>query len=152
MTTRTPPPPGPAATTDVVLIRDARVLLVERRYPPHGWALPGGFVDPGEKVEHAAVREVKEETGLDCTLCHLLHVYSDPARDVRRHTLSVVYIGAVIGDPTPTAGDDAGAAAWHALSALPTNIAFDHALILADAVHFLASGKRPIERSAGYER
>jgi 8-oxo-dGTP diphosphatase len=148
MSTGTPPPPGPAATTDVVLIRDDRVLLVARRYKPLGWALPGGFVDPGEKVEHAAVREVKEETGLDCTLSHLLNVYSDPARDRRRHTLSVVYIGAVVGDPTPIAGDDAGAAVWHPLHALPSPIAFDHAQILADAVQFLNSGERPIERAA----
>jgi 8-oxo-dGTP diphosphatase len=142
----TPPPPGPAATTDVVLIQDDRVLLIERRYEPLGWALPGGFVDPGETVEHAAVREVKEETGLDCTLSHLLHVYSDPARDRRRHTLSVVFIGAVVGDPTANAGDDAGDAVWHSLDALPSPIAFDHAQILRDAVHFLSTGQRPLER------
>lgn len=142
------PPPGPAATTDVVLFHAGAVLLVHRRYPPLGWALPGGFVDPGERVEHAAVREVKEETGLDCTLLHLLDVYSDPSRDARRHTLSVVYIGAVRGDPTPLAGDDAAQAVWHPTDALPPDIAFDHALILQDALRFVATGQRPVERRA----
>lgn len=142
------PPPGPAATTDVVLFHDHAVLLVRRRYPPLGWALPGGFVDPGERVEHAAVREVKEETGLDCTLLHLLDVYSDPARDARRHTLSVVYIGAVVGDPTPAAGDDAADAIWHPADALPPDLAFDHGQILADALWFRATGQRPVERRA----
>ena len=77
-------PDGPAATADILLERDCAILLVERRYPPLGWALPGGFVEAGEKVSTAAVREAKEETGLDVRLTALLHVYSDPARDPRR--------------------------------------------------------------------
>ena len=126
-------PVTPALAVDVVIeLLDAPgrpIVLIERRYPPHGWALPGGFVDVGETVEAAAVREMREETGLEVRLTGLLGVYSDPARDARGHTVSIVYTGVAHG--LPVAGDDAGAARAVAPDALPP-LAFDHARILAD--------------------
>jgi ADP-ribose pyrophosphatase YjhB (NUDIX family) len=133
-------PRGPAATVDVVIEREGKILLIRRRYEPLGWALPGGFVDPGEKVGAAAVREAKEETGLDVRLGALLHVYSDPARDPRRPTLSVVFTAQADGEAT--AGDDAGDAGWFALDDLPS-LAFDHARIVADYLVFRDTGRRP---------
>ena len=135
------PPRGPAATVDIVLERDGAVLLVERRFPPLGWALPGGFVDLGERVGDAAVREAKEETGLDVRLVTLLHVYSDPARDPRRHTLSVVFVATAEGEPV--GGDDAAQARFFPLDALPSPICFDHGRILADYVRWRRDGTRP---------
>lgn len=135
------PPVTPLATTDIVIERDGAVVLVRRRWPPLGWALPGGFVDVGETVEAAAVREAKEETGLDVRLLALLNVYSDPARDARRHTLSVVYTAVAEGEPQ--GGDDAAEARWFPLDALPSPLVFDHAAILDDYRRFRASGERP---------
>lgn len=132
--------PGPAVTADIILEREGAVLLVERRFPPLGWALPGGFVDAGEKVSAAAVREAKEETGLDVQLTALLHVYSDPARDPRRATMTVAFVATADGEPV--AGDDAGNVAWWPLSALPV-LCFDHGRILADYITFRATGARP---------
>lgn len=125
-------PETPLLTVDVVIRlpdEDGRIVLIQRRNPPPGWALPGGFVDVGETVEQAAVREVREETGLEVRLGELLGVYSDPARDPRGHTVSVVFTGEARG--TPQAGDDAGAVQAFALDVLP-ELAFDHAWILAD--------------------
>jgi 8-oxo-dGTP diphosphatase len=129
-------PPSPGLTVDIIVERaldDGRraVLLVERRFPPHGWALPGGFVDPGEPVEAAALRELREETGLDGTLDALLGVYSDPQRDRRGHTVSVVFAARAAGPVV--AADDAAAARFWPLHALP-ELAFDHGRILADYV------------------
>jgi 8-oxo-dGTP diphosphatase len=139
---RVPPPPTPSLTTDVViLLPDRRVVLVRRKHPPAGWALPGGFVEVGETVEAAAVREAREETGLEVVLEHLLHVYSDPRRDARQHTASAVFLGRAAG--TPAGADDAAEArafGWHEL---PSPLAFDHARILADARRFLLTGARP---------
>ena len=135
------PPRGPAATVDCVIERDGAIVLIRRRFEPVGWALPGGFVDPGEKVGDAAVREAKEETGLDVTLGELLHVYSDPARDPRRPTLSVVFTATATGELS--AGDDAGDARWFPLDALPSPIVFDHGAIVSDYVRFRATGARP---------
>lgn len=132
---------NPLPATDVIIEVGGGVVLVERRNPPHGWALPGGFVDAGESVEHAAVREALEETGLRVTLRALLHVYSDPARDPRRHVMSVVFVGTAEGEPR--AGDDAARARVFPLDALP-ELAFDHARILADYRRFLDTGERPL--------
>ncbi len=134
-------PRGPAPTVDVVIaVRGDRVVLVRRRSPPPGWALPGGFVDEGETLEAAAVREAREETGLDVDLCDLLYVYSDPRRDPRRHTTSAVFLGRAAGDPV--GADDAAEARAFAWDALPAPLAFDHAEILADARRFMLTGAR----------
>lgn len=134
-------PRGPSPTVDVVIaLPGDRVVLVRRAHPPPGWALPGGFVDVGETMEAAAVREAKEETGLHVTLEALLGVYSDPRRDPRRHTVSAVYLGRAAGEPT--GGDDAAEARAFEWTALPSPIAFDHGEILADARRFLLTGAR----------
>jgi 8-oxo-dGTP diphosphatase len=136
-----PPPAGPAPTVDVVIaLPGDRVVLVRRKYPPPGWAIPGGFVDLGETVEAAAIREAKEETGLDVTLVDLLYVYSDPRRDPRRHTLSAVFLGRAAGEPK--GADDAEEATAFRWDALPEPIAFDHGEILRDARRFLLTGTR----------
>lgn len=128
-----PRPVTPAVAVDVVVeLSDAPgrpIVLIARRYPPPGHALPGGFVDVGETVEDAARREVREETGLDVRLTRLLGVYSDPARDPRGHTVSIVYVGTAAG--TPRAGDDASAVLV-ADPAHPPALAFDHDRILRD--------------------
>ena len=122
---------NPFPTTDVVVLRGGRVLLIRRRNPPEGWALPGGFVDYGESAEAAATRELKEETGLEVVTLRLLGVYSAPGRDPRFHTLTVVYLADASGEPA--AGDDAAEARWFALNDLPEPIAFDHRQIITDA-------------------
>lgn len=128
------PPPGPALTVDCIVegrTADDRqgVLLIERRWPPLGWALPGGFVELGESAPTAALRELHEETGLQGEILYQLPCYSDPRRDARRHTASVVFVVAASGQPT--AGDDAGKAQFWAWDALP-HLCFDHGQILAD--------------------
>ncbi len=122
---------NPFPTVDVVLIRNGEVLLIERTNEPKGWALPGGFVDYGESVETAAARGLAEETGLKVQSLELLGVYSQPGRDPRFYTLSVVYLGRADGELA--AGSDAEAAHWFPLNALPEQMAFDHRQIIADA-------------------
>jgi 8-oxo-dGTP diphosphatase len=144
---------NPAPTVDVIIeIIDIAlggqsersqpsIVLIERRNPPLGWALPGGFVDYGESVETAARREAKEETGLDVNLVEQFHVYSDPSRDPRQHTLSVVFLATAEG--TPQAGDDAQHLEVFELGNLPTNLCFDHDRILRDYQNYRATGRRP---------
>ncbi len=109
------------------------IVLIERKYPPYGYALPGGFVDYGESVEHAVVREAKEETGLDVRNCRQFHVYSDPSRDPRRHTLSVVFTCEAEGEPVGR--DDARRAHIFKLEEIPLEkMAFDHKKILQDFI------------------
>lgn len=125
---------NPYPTVDVIVYEPGLgVVLVRRNNPPPGWALPGGFVDYGETCEQAAVRELREETGLDVSLVSLLGVYSDPCRDPRMHTMSVVYIGQAVDASALRAGDDAGEAQWFRLHSLPET-AFDHDRILADFI------------------
>ncbi|GAB4170432.1 MAG: NUDIX hydrolase [Geothermobacteraceae bacterium] len=119
---------NPYPTVDLIVTRDDSILLIERRNPPHGWALPGGFVDYGETVERAAARELAEETGLIATDLKLLGVWSDPDRDPRQHNLSVVFIAETEGEIQ--AGDDATAARWFRLDDLPEALCFDHAGII----------------------
>lgn len=124
---------NPAPTVDIIIAHPGKgVVLVERRFPPLGWALPGGFVDYGETVEQAAVREALEETHLRVRLRELFGVYSDPARDARRHTISTVFIASTDAPETARGGDDAGQAVFFSLAKLPANLAFDHARILED--------------------
>jgi 8-oxo-dGTP diphosphatase len=133
---------NPKPTVDIIICIDGLVVLIRRKNAPLGWALPGGFVDEGERVEDAAIREAREETLLDVTLDRLFYVYSDPARDDRQHTLSVVFTATAQGQPV--GADDAQEARLFALDALPTPLAFDHAAILADYGSFIASGKLPV--------
>ncbi len=131
---------NPAPTVDaVILVPGDRVVLVRRRNPPHGWALPGGFVDEGERLDVAAAREATEETGLAVTLLEQFHAYSDPRRDPRQHTISTVYLGRASG--APRGGDDAARAEAFAWTALP-RLVFDHAEILADIRRYLLTGAR----------
>ena len=123
---------NPFPTADVVVIREGKVLLIRRRNPPPGWALPGGFVDYGEAIESAAVRELREETGLTAVSLRLLGVYSAPDRDPRFHTITTAFLADTEGELR--AGDDASEAAWFRLSELPSEIAFDHRRIIADAL------------------
>jgi 8-oxo-dGTP diphosphatase len=115
------------------------IVLIERRNPPAGWAIPGGFVDVGETLEQAAIREAKEETGLDIRLKALLGIYSDPKRDPRGHTVTPVYVAEASG--TPKAADDAKSVRLVDPDALPSPIAFDHALILEDYRRFRETGQ-----------
>lgn len=128
-----PRPTTPAVSVDLVIElvdRPGRpVVLIRRGRPPPGHALPGGFVDVGETVEQAAVREAREETGLEITLGALLGVYSDPARDPRGHTVTIAFVASARGEPV--AGDDA-AAVLVADPAAPPPLAFDHGRILGD--------------------
>lgn len=122
--------PFPLLTVDCIVRDEAgRVLLIERRFPPPGWALPGGFVDRGETVEQAVRREILEETGMQIEDLAQFHVYSDPARDKRHHVVSVIFTG--LGRGRPLAGDDAGQARFFPLADLPHPMAFDHAEVLA---------------------
>lgn len=133
----------PFLATDVIielLDRPGRpIVLIERLNPPHGWAIPGGFVDRGELLEAAARREMREETGLEVRLTALLGVYSDPARDSRWHTVTAIYVGEAHGEPE--AADDAkGVRVVDPEGELPP-LAFDHAQVLADYREFRRSGR-----------
>ena len=125
---------NPLLTVDIIIELEGEepgVVLIERKNFPYGWAIPGGFVDYGETVEAAAVREAREETGLDVRLQYLLGVYSDPDRDPRGHTVSVVYVATASG--RPAAADDAKAVRVFRLEEIPPEgMAFDHAKILRD--------------------
>ncbi|MGE5626173.1 MAG: NUDIX domain-containing protein [Bacillota bacterium] len=113
------------------------IVLIERRNPPLGWAIPGGFVDVGETVEHAAVREAREETGLEVKLKCLLGLYSDPRRDPRGHNVTAVYIGEAHG--RPKAGDDAKSLqAFDPLK--PPALVFDHGIVLGHYRRFRETG------------
>ncbi|MBF0142001.1 MAG: NUDIX hydrolase [Magnetococcales bacterium] len=142
---RKPETPYLAADVIIELVdRPGRpVVLVERKNPPPGWAIPGGFVDRGETLENAAVREAREETCLEVRLKALLGVYSDPRRDPRQHTVTPVFIGEAVGEPK--AADDASKVAIVEAGRWPEPLAFDHAQILADYLVFRESGRpRPV--------
>lgn len=140
-----PAPKTPSLTTDVIIElkdrADVPIVLIRRKHPPHGWALPGGFVDVGESLEHAAVREAEEETALRVTLKVLLGCYSDPSRDPRGHMASAVYVAEAEGEPR--AQDDAAGVAVFSPEALPSPLAFDHAQILRDYLIWRRQGKLP---------
>lgn len=122
---------NPYPTVDVIIsTRPGAVVLVRRANEPHGWALPGGFVDWGESLESAAVREALEETHLAVTLDRQFHSYSDPSRDPRHHTITTVFLATAEGEPV--GGDDAAEARTFDVDALPHPIVFDHADIIED--------------------
>jgi ADP-ribose pyrophosphatase YjhB (NUDIX family) len=126
---------NPSPTVDIIIeieTEDGRkgIILIKRKYPPYGWALPGGFVDYGESLEQAAVREAKEETSLDIQLQCQMHTYSDPKRDPRKHTISTVFIAQAKGKPV--AQDDAQEIGVFSEDELNFPLAFDHEKILTD--------------------
>ena len=122
---------NPIPTVDIIIeIESKGIVLIKRKNPPYGWAIPGGFVDYGESLGEAALREAKEETNLDVELKKQFHTYSDPKRDQRHHTISTVYISKGKGIPEPK--DDANEIGIFTESNLPNEIAFDHRSILRD--------------------
>ncbi|MBR33407.1 MAG: NUDIX hydrolase [Spirochaetaceae bacterium] len=134
---------NPVPTVDLIIRLSDGIVLIERKNPPHGYALPGGFVDEWEPVEKAAIREAREETGLHITLDELFYVYSDPARDPRRHTMSVVFLAHA--DQRPVAGDDAAAVVVVAEAELQSyELAFDHSRIIQEYLEFRKTGIRPL--------
>lgn len=138
-----PKPITPLLAADILIELtdqpDHPFVLIERAHEPYGWAIPGGFVDVGETVEAAAMREAKEETCLDVTLIALLGIYSDPKRDSRGHTVTAVYVAQATG--LPTAADDAKNFGLYTFDRLPEQLAFDHAQVLEDYRVFKTTGK-----------
>ena len=132
---------NPVPTVDAIIEVRGGIVLIRRLNPPPGWALPGGFIEYGETAAAAAVREAREETGLDVVLTELFHVYSNPARDPRSHTIAIVFIGTASG--APVGGDDAAEAAVFAAEAVPSRLAFDHSRILDDYFVYKRTGRRP---------
>lgn len=123
---------NPVPTVDIIIRIGAGVVLIKRQNPPFGWALPGGFVDYGESLETAALREAREETGLDVHDLRQFRAYSDPGRDPRQHTISMVF--SACAKTAPIAGDDAAEARVFPLDKLPESLCFDHGKILADYI------------------
>lgn len=138
---------NPIPTVDIIIeLEDGKIILIKRKNPPYGWAIPGGFVDYGESLESAAIREAKEETGLDVELICQFHTYSDPARDKRMHTIATVYIAKAKKNAQPIAGDDANEIGIFNEANLPkeNEIAFDHAKILRHYFEYKKTGKLPV--------
>lgn len=146
-----PRPETPALAADIIIeltdYPNRPIVLIERAFPPYGWAIPGGFVDIGERVETAAIREAKEEVCLDVKLISLLGIYSDPNRDHRGHTVTACYVAEAAGKPA--AADDAKNCRIFEIDAFPDLLAFDHAQVLADYLEFRQTGKvAPLRCSA----
>ncbi|MGD0230916.1 MAG: NUDIX hydrolase [Syntrophorhabdales bacterium] len=135
-------PKTPIVAVDIIIEYGCGIVLIERKNEPRGWALPGGFVDEGEPLERAAVREAREETSLDVALRELLYVYGKPSRDPRGHGISVVYIAGGTGDLK--ADDDAIGAAVFSLDTLPDDLVFDHREIIGDYAAFIRTSRRPV--------
>jgi 8-oxo-dGTP diphosphatase len=130
----------PLLTVDIIIeiAAGGGIVLIERKNPPYGWALPGGFVDEGESLEAAAVREAREETLLDVKLTCQMQAYSEPERDPRFHTVSVVFVAHATG--TPVGSDDAARAEVFTEDNLPEPVAFDHARIIKDYFRWKREG------------
>ncbi|MEJ2032352.1 MAG: NUDIX hydrolase [Deltaproteobacteria bacterium] len=131
---------NPLPTVDVIIETGGGIVLVARKNPPHGWAIPGGFVDYGESLETAARREALEETGLTIRLKGQLHTYSDPNRDPRHHTISTVFLAEAEGEPQ--GGDDAREARIFIEGQIPP-LVFDHDKIINDYFRFKKHSARP---------
>ena len=125
---------NPFPTVDIIIETETPfkngIVLIKRKNPPFGWAIPGGFVDYGESLEQAAVREAEEETTLKVKLKRQFHTYSDPGRDPRHHTISTVFIASAVGEPMGQ--DDAAEAAVFSKDEIPEDMAFDHKTIIED--------------------
>ena len=132
-------PVTPLLATDVIIHLEGQsqrsIVLIKRKNPPVAWAIPGGFVDVGETVEHAAAREAREETSLDVTLQVLLGLYSEPGRDPRGHVVSAIYVGS--GSGKLAAADDASSVDVFSVDHLPQPMAFDHAQVVKDYIDYL---------------
>jgi len=129
---------NPVPTVDIIIEVDGGIVLIRRKNEPRGWALPGGFVDYGERLEDAAIREALEETSITVNNLRLVGCYSDPSRDKRLHTISTVF--AAKGEGTPKEGDDAEGIAVFALDKIPDKLCFDHAEIVSDYLTKKRSG------------
>lgn len=129
---------NPFPTVDIIIEVRGEIVLIERKNEPFGWALPGGFVDYGESLEAAAVREAREETSLEVHDLRLIGCYSAPDRDPRQHNISAVY--AATADAVPVGGDDAARAALFSLQQLPAPLCFDHDRIIRDYRSLCESG------------
>jgi 8-oxo-dGTP diphosphatase len=121
---------NPFPTVDIIIRQGERIVLIERKNPPYGWALPGGFVDYGESLEQAALREAREETALELVNLRQFRAYSEPDRDPRQHNISMVFTAD--GEGLLCGGDDAAQARLFALDELPAELCFDHGRILRD--------------------
>lgn len=130
---------NPVPTVDIIIeitdhnnynLSGTKIVIIRRKNPPYGWALPGGFVDYGESLENAAIREAKEETSLNVELIKQFHTYSEPGRDPRQHTISTVYIAKAFG--IPVGMDDALEAKLIDRNSIPDDMAFDHGIIIKD--------------------
>lgn len=124
---------NPFPTVDIIIEISGGIVLIERKNAPFGWALPGGFVDYGESLEDAAVREAREETSLEISKLRLVGCYSDPLRDERLHTISTVF--AAEGQGKAKAADDAANLEIFTFDMLPRTLCFDHNKILADYLY-----------------
>lgn len=136
-----PPIRTPLLTVDIIIRYREGIVLIERKNPPYGWALPGGFVDVGESLEDAAIREAKEETSLYIQLIEQFHAYSNPHRDPRFHTATVVFIA--VGEGSLRGKDDAKRANVFSELSLPSDIVFDHKEIITDYFRYMKTGKGP---------
>jgi 8-oxo-dGTP diphosphatase len=134
---------NPFPTADILIYSPGKgLVLVERKNPPYGLALPGGFIETGESAEHAAIREAKEETNLDIRLLGIIGVYSVPNRDPRFHTLTTAFVAEAADDAALKAGDDAGKAVFRPVESI-SGLCFDHDLVIGHFRDWLA-GRRPL--------
>ncbi len=134
---------NPVPTVDIIIEIGDKIILIERKNPPYGWAIPGGFVDYGESLENAAMREALEETSVHVELYEQFYTYSKPDRDPRHHTITTVFLARALKG-IPRADDDAKSLELFTSDSLPDTIAFDHRDVLMDYFRYKKTGKRPV--------